>query len=397
MTETYKVLPERLAGLLHKLEKMNRRASKLGVTGVRWTVGPLQTVIEQPSNNGEAKRVRTWHDFELTIEPVKLAGWAFVATLDHTSEAGVILRCVPGETVPTSYRDSRPICDHCGYERRRNETFIVRHDDGTLKQVGRQCIRDFLGTDPTNAARTAEFAISIGEALDSDEYSGSSSSGYTATDDYLAAVSVACRLFGWRSRKTAQEFGKSASADDAFSILYPGRPDNRTAAEREAQRITDDDRARADAAIDWARSLRNGHELNDYEHNLTVVAHGETVSYKTAGIAASMLPAYERAFGREIERRKAAAVSGHVGQVGKREVFAGLTVLYVKSWENNFGVTHLYTFADAAGNRIKWFASNDQNLNQGDTVTIKATVKEHGEYNSIKETTVTRAKVATDK
>jgi hypothetical protein len=390
-TATYKVHPARLDVLIDKLAKMNRRAARLGVTGVTWTVGALQT---KKVDIGEGRsRIDAWHEFVLTVEPIKLAGWTFIATLDHTSEAGVVLRGVPGETIPASYRDAKPVCDHCGYVRIRKETFVVRHDDGTHKQVGRQCVRDFLGADPTVAARTAEFAIAIGEAAEAAFEGDGSHASYTAIDDYVAAVSVACRLWGWTSRKTAREFGKSATADYAFGILYPGRPDLRSAEEKAIQQITDSDRTRAEAAIEWARNLRNGHELNDYEHNLTVVAAGEIVTGKTAGIAASMLPAYEKAQGREIERRKAAAVSVHVGTVGKREVFKGLTVVYMNSWESQYGVTHLYTFADAAGNRIKWFASRDQGWAQGSVVTLKATVKAHGEYQGIKETTVTRATV----
>jgi hypothetical protein len=401
-TTDYKVKPAKLEWLITTLTKINKRAAKLGIPGVQWTVGPLQTkVISGPADSDgaslierEARKVEVWHDFTLTTEVVKLAGWTFVATLDHTSEAGVILRIVPGDTIPTSYREATAVCDHCGFDRRRNETFVVRHDDGTLKQVGRQCLRDFLGVDPTKAARNAEFNMIAAEACESEfDGMGGGSNDFVATEDFMIASATAIRVFGWRSRKTAREFGKSATADDAMMILFPGRPDTRTQAEKDSVKATEADIAQAKAAIEWARSLRNGHELSDYEHNVVVVASGEVLSRKSTGIAASIIPAFARATEQEINRRKAAAVSDHVGTVGTRETFKGLTVASERTWANNFGTTHLYTFVDAVGNRIKWFASSDQHLNQDDVIDLKATVKEHGDYKGIKETTVTRAKV----
>ena len=229
-TQTYQVTPERLPALLAKLATMNKRAARLGVPGVVFTVSPLQsklTIVDRtgfevlagsrpagaPGQPGDHTEVTAWHDFEMTIAPVSLAGWTFVATLDHASEAGVILRTVPGQTVPVSYRTASNGCDHCHAKRNRIETFVVRHEDGTHKQIGRQCVRDFLGMDPTHAARMAEFAISLGEALDAErEFSGRRSTDYLPLAEYLAAVAVAMRLNGWRSRTVARDLGLPATA-----------------------------------------------------------------------------------------------------------------------------------------------------------------------------------------
>lgn len=406
-TQTYAVQPERLATLTAKLDTLNRRAVKLGVALVTYTVGDLQTAVEyfdrcgQQLTDGTSPRVdhtevRAWHDVTLTTAPVKLAGWTFIATLDHASEAGVVLRTVPGETVPVSYREASNACDHCQTKRNRAETFVVRHDDGTHKQIGRQCVRDFLGVDPTQAARLAELSIAIGEALDGErDFVGGGSRDYLALGTFMSAVAVAIRLWGWRSRKVAQQIEKTATVDDAFCLIYPGRPDPRSDDERERQRPTEADRAQADAAIAWARALRtNGEELSDYLWNVTVVASGEVLARKSAGIAASIISAYQRAIGQELERRTAAAVSQYVGTVGTRQDFAALTVVFLRSIDGNYGPTTICTFLDPAGNRIKWFASGEPDFEQGDTVTLKATVKAHSDaYQGIKETTITRAKV----
>lgn len=84
-------------------------------------------------------------------------------------------------------------------------------------------------------------------------------------------------------------------------------------------------------------------------------------------------------------------------------VYDGYTYSYYDS-----GVRHIYTFRDAQGNCIVWKTSNplgiwveDENGHEelaeaeiGDTVTMKATVKEHGEYKDTKQTVITRPKIA---
>ena len=45
---------------------------------------------------------------------------------------------------------------------------------------------------------------------------------------------------------------------------------------------------------------------------------------------------------------------------------------------------------DADGNRFKWWATSLGLEESADFVTVKATVKSHGEYNGIKETVVNR-------
>lgn len=80
---------------------------------------------------------------------------------------------------------------------------------------------------------------------------------------------------------------------------------------------------------------------------------------------------------------------------------------YSYSYYDN-GTRHIYTFRDADGNCIVWKTSNplgtwveDGNGHEdwveaevGDTVTMRATVKEHSEYKGTKQTVITRAKIA---
>ena len=48
-----------------------------------------------------------------------------------------ILATVPGQVpLPLKYRTAGPTCDHCGFNRNRKDTYVLRHDDGRYVQVG---------------------------------------------------------------------------------------------------------------------------------------------------------------------------------------------------------------------------------------------------------------------
>jgi len=100
------------------------------------------------------------------------------------------------------------------------------------------------------------------------------------------------------------------------------------------------------------------------------------------------------------------AVSKHVGAIKKRQVFEA-TCMCVISFETAYGVQHVVKLVDDEGNLLVWKTSNpggldgeDEHgrrkfLDQGDRVTFKATVKDHGtdSYNDdAKCTYITRCK-----
>jgi len=86
--------------------------------------------------------------------------------------------------------------------------------------------------------------------------------------------------------------------------------------------------------------------------------------------------------------------SGFVGNVGEKlEVKAKL--MHRSGWfETKFGDIRIYTFEDSSHNRLVWKTGAGLDADIGDYVSIKATVKEHSEYQGEKQTVLTRCKVA---
>src|SRR5208337_1130009 len=99
---------------------------------------------------------------------------------------------------------------------------------------------------------------------------------------------------------------------------------------------------------------------SDYLHNVRVVARTGVVGFRSAGIAASMVTAYERAIGAARKRAERAArpSSVHVGTVGKRETFSNLTLDFVTGYDTEYGYTTVLKFIADSGAVLTWKASN---------------------------------------
>ncbi len=435
MTKTYRIPERNLDGLGKQIEKLNRRAARLGVEPVAmcetgeefelWATphqednpAPFQIRMDPGETMAQAEeRARSvfrsrWLDFyprryvliEVAGAAPKIAGWSFAAVLQHI-EGGNILAYVPGwETkVPDAYREAEPSCDHCRTRRERKDTYLVCSDAGEWKQVGRQCLRDFTGhKDPHAIAEWAEalamFAGACSAAEYDEDFSGGRESRWISMTSFLAAAAWCVRKHGWVSRKQAKESFSAleATADMAMRLIRPGlqsKADMELARERANDPDGEHDLRVAREAIEWAQALEPKVD-DDYLWNLRVLAHSEATELRQAGLAASMIAAHAHATEREIERRRRAEAnksSEWIGKVGAR-IEADVTMVSTKFFDNNYGGTDLILFVDDAGNRIKWWASAQCGWAPaiGGRYHVRATVKAHEEYKGIKETIVTR-------
>lgn len=167
--------------------------------------------------------VRVVHHVVLTgASQVKLAGWTFLATLDHElGEDNTIIRAVPGTEgqLPVDYRHRGNACDHCKRSQARKQTYVCKHDDGRLMQVGSTCIRDFLGHDAVHALSLVDLFALAGACLDEDEMFRSRQPDTFDLVEYLSWVCKDIRENGWTSRKEAYEHGISATADRALDTM----------------------------------------------------------------------------------------------------------------------------------------------------------------------------------
>lgn len=93
----------------------------------------------------------------------------------------------------------------------------------------------------------------------------------------------------------------------------------------------------------------------------------------------------------DAERAAKAAASQHVGVVGDRHRLV-LRVRLVRSFESMYGLIWLHVCEDQSGNVVVYKGSKEL-CGRGETVTVDATVSEHGEREGVRQTIIKRPKI----
>jgi len=391
VSRTFEVYKCKLHGLVSTIEALGRRAKRIGVDGPRIVVGEEFSRLVKDKETGE-RAYYAMVRVEVSGRSPKIAGWTFGATIDHDGEENII-RAISGG-FPASYRTVGPVCEHCKVRRRRNETFLLRHESGEWKQVGRSCLRDFLGhQDPEHCAAMAEHLAEAMEAAEESGFDGGYSSAQRepSIESYLSFVALAVRTNGWLARSKATDEGSPPTADLASMWMNKPSPGEVN------PRPTDEDRATAEKAIAWARAISD--DSGEFDTNLRAASKRVSVSQKNMGITAYIVQGYLNS---EVRRQQRAArgESQYIGTVGLRygagkgkKAVPALKLLceHVTTIDNDFGTTYLHHFSDERGNKAKWFASSEC-LAKGKLYAVTGTVKEHEEYKGEKQTVLSRCK-----
>lgn len=371
----YNIPAENIDSLEAKLEKLSKRAAKLGL------VGPSLTIVGEhlEERNDEIWGKSYFKVFEVEVDPgedIIIAGWKLAAKIEHEPNGNIVKSLVE---LDPKWRTAEPNCEHCNLNRNRAVTYILTND-GVEKQVGSTCLVDFTGH--KDAEALAEYHSYLDEFLGNaeSEYGydpdAAYKSNYLKVKQYLEYAALSVRKFGYVSRKKSELEMKVATAEDAITWMtkkhgheYPN----------------EEDKALAKNTIAYAKALD---PQNDFEHNVKVLLSDEYVHVRNIGYVAGALSAYIRT----VEDSLKGEGKEYIGTIGKREDFS-LVLAAVKVIDGYYGETYLYTFSDENGNTVIWFSSKNKKLERGTEYTIKGTVKEHKEYRGIPQTVLTRCKV----
>lgn len=364
-----------------KVEELNRKAKRLHVEPITYTVGQ-RTVVEVVTGSGLWENIHKVPMYEVVVHypELRISGWTMVGKINHAEN---VVTAAKGQTMPEGYHDSQPTCDHCGKVRSRNATYLMASDAGEYKRVGRSCLGYFLGIDADEAMALSDWYFLMADLLgeDSDREAVEAGVGGYSLPIYLAYVARAIREHGWMSRTVAADTGRTASADRAMSqMIYVAKLTDRD--EIEENRPAECDVTTAAAAIAWATQIDPG---NDYERNVLNVAQNGFCTKDTYGLAASIVNGYLKA-----NQPKAPKTSGvFLGQIGSKiEITATLKFVGAPVY-TEWGPAYFNVF-ESDGSQIVWKTHGQ--VDEG-TYKIKATVKEHREYKGVQQTIITRPKL----
>lgn len=382
------------------MAKLEKTATKLDVPPMTYEVigRETQTKSYELPNGTRETFEEEWLTIAVHGESPRLpGGWHFLGAIEHL-EGGNLLH--GDDAALSAYRTAAADCQHCGFKRNRRKTVVLRSEDGTLTQVGSACLKDFLGYhgNPERLAWLADAALdAVLAEVDEEAMSGGFGGELaTPTDVFLAAVSATVRVHGWVPKSAYRGTPTAELVRYVLGLSRPYGDDHELRAMIDAVTVTDEDRAEAQAVKDWSNSIPADTD-NNYLGNVRVSLAGSYVLARHFGIAASAVSARrkteETAKAREIAEGKRAA-SAFVGTVGARETFT-VTVLFVRSFETDYGTKYLVEMEDENGNVLKTFSTGDfgYRAERGDSYTIKGTVKSHETYNGNHSTMLTRVAI----
>ncbi len=413
MENTYKVPEQNLEKLKAQIAKLAARCRRVKIQEPVLTVGEYEDVVEvvRDEEDQPVSHVRRVYMVTLVSEGrPKIAGYEFAAVISSVTDEdghliGNVLRQVPGfeGSIPESCRDATNYCDHCKTHRRRLETFLIYSATG-YRQIGRNCLGYYLGlTDPERYANIAELILDTADLMsmaEEDGFGGSGPAPRVLMTEILENTASVIRLYGWLSNKSAREFDKTSTSTRVREWVFSSSKDRKQWDPK--VEITAEDKLLAANTLDWLNTI-DPQTDNDYMYNLSLLAKSISVTGKNFGIVCSAINAYSKETEFQIRRNaqiETDSKSEFIGTEGERRVFENLLVVYTMSYENEFGITHLYKMK-LGDNLVVYFSSRDMGWTQGETIpSITATIKKHetrvDKYNpeGTKQTIITRASLS---
>lgn len=375
---------EELALTIAKVEKINARAAKRGWTG-RLTVDSEAVELTEENEAG-IEVTRSVYLVKITGDAPKYAGWTFLAVLDwHSAGGELVTRVAPGVEVGIIDRSDlrEGACDHCGTVRDRKDIYLVRHEDGRTLQVGSTCLKDFMGWTTVPAWISQDDTESMYEST-----SGSGRWVDFAVEDVLTVAWALIKRDGFKPAS----FDNSTKYD-VLTVLAP-HGDREKEFARAARELVA--AAKAQAAQIRAYVLDEMKGNSEYVINLQVALRANYVTARLFGLVVSAPQAWAKAVERDLTRKaeREQVCNEWIGQEGDKLELA-VVVKAIRPIDSQYGVSYLYTMADAKGHVIKWFSSSKALGDDvtGEQVTIKGTVKKQDEYQGTKQTVLTRCKV----
>ena len=378
----YNIVEQNLNTLLNRIDRLNAKLVRIGAAPVVYK----QVGHTDEPHPVEASKLVRYIELEISADTAKANGWEFVATLVHTDD-GNIIRSVPGFAVPVEFRDKATWCDHCQTSRLRRDTYIVRHADGRVMQVGSNCLQEFIGQPAGRLARGTDLLLNVYDMCESatkTNWLGGHNGLNTFRidlDTFLANVAAVVLKDGkYLTRKMATAMGgnEMTTAERGYKAtmgqftcgdepLYPVTDeakkmanDARTFALNRLSPVVLDVGDRDDEEImdNLISNLKGvNQKLSDFEHNLLACARAAAIEQRLIGIAGYIVEYFRRD---QPVARKAIAQVTDLDPDGLIKIFAMFTSAHESKLQRP-----AIRLADDTGSRLHLSLAGEASKNAG--------------------------------
>lgn len=334
----------------------------------------------------------------------KIDNWECIAVLEVHKSGNIIRRINTDIDVPERFKYTKNFCEHCNSKRQRNNLYVIHNiETDEWKQVGGNCLK--LYTNGLNMEYVTAYMDGITELEEANGVViGAGKAYYNVVEVLSYAVEIINKTGYFNSQSniptkylvsTLMHYPLNKAIEiinyDFQNAMFNIRI-NKNDFHKENTDIV------VDEIIKYYKNLKDDSE---FIHNIKVMLNEGFVLPKNFGFLCYLPQGYAKHIQKEIERAKKIETekSEYFGEVGKRykdkKIFS---VNQVTSWENQFGITHVYKIILVDGNVLIWKSNNDLYLEDGETFdNITFTVRGHKEYKGQKQTEITRCKVTVKK
>ena len=329
-------------------------------------------------------------DFDLTVANANLGAWELLGTKERLGD-GAIYR----GNIPTEYKNADFNCDHCNTRRRRNKVAIIRHiDSGETKQVGYTCLSDFIGRELGAFGALIKGIDAIYLQVNYFGYCEYTSRNYYYNVNQFLQIAYNCIVNYGYIKPNNDYYDGEITTPERISNAYSDKTDEYVDSDKVDTELIDKIKQ---AFYDFAKS-----HPSDFNHNVCVVLQQTCVGCKYAKYL-YFIPTFYlnkvkwEARKQEAEAKKQAFMAtlnnAYAGDVGDK-ITTEATLTGYSMFDGDYGVMYVYNFKDVQGRVLVWFTSKALTaVNEGDTITIKGTIKKLNDYKGIKQTVLTRCKV----
>jgi hypothetical protein len=379
----FKIPEHNMDFLDKKIEKLNKIAAKLGVTPITVKKGEPYPVEQKPEADPDRfgfnmdgtltgmdmpKKYINFQDVTIEGEAPKLDGWEFVGKREPLEGADSILaKSMPGQKLPKKYADDHALtCDHCKKRANRSATFVVKKGKKHM-EVGRSCLKDFLGH--ANPEKYADFAEMLSDieasfgAMEDSGYEGGHSR-FVPVAPTVNGVAAALRSIRDRGFVSNQYAGEKQSTSQAVNQHFnPPIPMPRGMSFEKDFKIhyTPEDVKEAEKIVEWMRNHPKANK-EEFWNNISKIAKGEGFPLRMTGYIAAGVNMHEKEAGniKKSESLISTIKNEGAGKEGDKITVKG-TVLSSFAYQSNGqwgGTKHIVTVKTDNGHIVKMFTSS---------------------------------------
>lgn len=318
----------------------------------------------------------------LNYPSIKEEGWTFVASLDMPEETTeIISRAAPGQTIGNDLPEKFK-CEECGSNRKRHKTYLLRHENGTVKQIGSTCVEKFLGVKPRGLWA---LQYDLEEQVSDRSFQSTSLSRAFNTEDVLCYALAVSKDGDEYIPKTSEYENNPATATLVRNLMFKN---GLTSSEIESKR-------------ELAREIIKNKEYSnnsDYGVNMNKLLRSPIINHKHIGYVVSAVK-------KERVAVKVKKAVGYFAEPGKVIEDVPVKVLNVSFFQTNYGYTpqtvKLIVLEAEDGRQLVWSTSSIQedvdNISTGDKLFLhKAKVKSHKVFNGNEQTAINYTKFTND-